>query len=111
MTLQAVLSSSRVPHMRGDEEPVDLPTLLPFSVGRGGQVRRRRPYYRITPCKGDRELVRLEVPITTYNIGVVTEGMDMRKELILLWFHSQASGYDSSYPYTLKICNVRPPTS
>eukprot|EP00971_Amphidinium_carterae_P188769 3747010-Amphidinium_carterae.3 len=72
-TLQAVLSSNRVPHMWRDEKPVNLPALLSFGIRRGWQVRRRWSNYRITPCKGDREFVWFEVPVTTYNIGVVTE--------------------------------------
>eukprot|EP00971_Amphidinium_carterae_P112439 2226689-Amphidinium_carterae.2 len=65
-----------------DEKPINLPAFLPFGVGGGGQVSRRRPHNRITPCKGDRELVRLEIPITAYYIGVFSQRMYMRQELI-----------------------------
>eukprot|EP00971_Amphidinium_carterae_P073281 1448859-Amphidinium_carterae.1 len=71
--IQAILSSSRVSHVRGDEEPVDLSPLLPLGVGRGGPVVGGWPHYRISPGQRDRELIRLEVPIPRKKVGMIPQ--------------------------------------
>eukprot|EP00971_Amphidinium_carterae_P343903 6483953-Amphidinium_carterae.1 len=82
VVIQAILSSGRVPHVRGDEEPVDLSPLLPFGVGRGGPVVGGWPHYRVSSGQRDRELVRLEVPVPRKYVGMIPQGVDMRQHLI-----------------------------
>eukprot|EP00971_Amphidinium_carterae_P069178 1369141-Amphidinium_carterae.4 len=82
LVLQARLSSGRVSHVRGDKEPVELPTHLPLGVRRGGPVVGRRPNNRVSPSQGNGELIRFEVPVTTYDVGMISKSVDMRKHLV-----------------------------
>eukprot|EP00971_Amphidinium_carterae_P094543 1871293-Amphidinium_carterae.1 len=82
LTVKARLSSGRVAHVWGDQEPVDLPASLSFSVGGRGTVVRRRSDNRVSPRQWDGELVRLKVPVTAYDVGVVSESMDMREHFV-----------------------------
>eukprot|EP00971_Amphidinium_carterae_P228106 4524550-Amphidinium_carterae.1 len=68
--------------MRGDQEPIDLPPYLPFSIGRCRSVVRGRPHYSVTSGQGNRELIRLEVPVTSYDVGVFPKGVHMREHFV-----------------------------
>eukprot|EP00971_Amphidinium_carterae_P069098 1367677-Amphidinium_carterae.1 len=57
-----------------------------------GPVVRRWPDNCVSPGQRNWELVRLEVPIPSYDVGVFTQRMDMRKHLI----------QDASVPLTHK---------
>eukprot|EP00971_Amphidinium_carterae_P068250 1351548-Amphidinium_carterae.1 len=75
MPVQAVLSSSQVPHVRGYKEPVYLSPFLPFGVGRGGPVGGGRPDYRVSSSQRDGELVRLKVPVPRKDVGVIPQAL------------------------------------